>query len=267
MLHTSGRDGRHRAFSLIELLVVVSIIAVLIGLLLPAVAKVRDTARTTKCLANLQQLNTATHAYAADYREALPVGPPVPVVAFGLTTHWSDFFCNWLWIGPGNVPPNQPTGHGVLMTWGYLHDVAAVRCPGEDQPEIYDAELTNLQANAADVFSAYGYRSYDQTTGRRIGDLGLNAAAQPARMLFLDVNRHGPVGVLPSPATNHREDLTNIAYADGHAKTLDNRARHFSALPEHYAAFPTSTLARFAQLVVTADFAMTGDPADAPQLP
>lgn len=62
-------NSRNRAFTIVELLVVVSIIALLIALLLPAIGKARDSARQTQSAGNLRNLSVANVAYAADWND------------------------------------------------------------------------------------------------------------------------------------------------------------------------------------------------------
>ena len=67
-LDHSPRGG----FTLMELLAVIAIIALLAGLLFPAVARVKDNADTTKCLSNLRQIGASINLYCAEHNNTLP---------------------------------------------------------------------------------------------------------------------------------------------------------------------------------------------------
>lgn len=67
------KEARHsRAFTLIEVLVVISVIALLVALLIPSLARSREQARAVMCQSNLKEWGRAMMMYTDDYRGALP---------------------------------------------------------------------------------------------------------------------------------------------------------------------------------------------------
>lgn len=94
------------AFTLVELLVVISIIALLIALLLPALRNARETAYMTKCASNERQLALAATMYATDWAGWGPVGLPNDEAFYG---RWPAQLASYL-NGPTPANGLPPTG-------------------------------------------------------------------------------------------------------------------------------------------------------------
>jgi prepilin-type N-terminal cleavage/methylation domain-containing protein len=72
--------NREAAFTLIELLVVIAIIAILAGLLLPALARAKEKGKSITCVNNLKQLGVALNLYGDSYDGKLPIAEQNPLI-------------------------------------------------------------------------------------------------------------------------------------------------------------------------------------------
>ncbi len=142
-----------RGFTMIELLVVIAIIALLIGILLPALARARTSARTTRCLANVRQIGIAWSMYAGDFDDR---AAPYKTRSDGDLAYW--------WGAEDDVTKQIDPARGVLSPYlaSALHDGSVYECP--EQP----AGSYINQSSVDQVTSTYGYNGYGlapSTTG------------------------------------------------------------------------------------------------------
>jgi prepilin-type N-terminal cleavage/methylation domain-containing protein/prepilin-type processing-associated H-X9-DG protein len=223
---------RKSGFTLIELLVVIAIIAILAALLLPALARAKDRARTTTCLNNLKQLDAAWHLYVVDYNDMV-------VPNNSISTPSTQFVAGASWyIGDARTDPTTTNIVNGLL-YQYNRSPGIYHCPA-DRSTITNAngtplpQLRNRSYNLSQ--SVNGYPDYSSTLPLLVHMFSKFTAIRypdpPTCLLFIDeleeslidaefgmpTAYHGNLTTWSDLPANRHNQGADLSFADGHVE-------------------------------------------------
>jgi len=133
---------RRTAFTLVELLVVISIIALLAALLMPALSSAREKTHRLGCMNNLRILAVAAHQCAADNNDVLPYSNWSSVSTYGPGWAYDAAQCK-------NIASGALTNLTTGAIWPFLKNYKAYRCPKDP--------VNRLPANASGQWKLTSY--------------------------------------------------------------------------------------------------------------
>jgi prepilin-type N-terminal cleavage/methylation domain-containing protein/prepilin-type processing-associated H-X9-DG protein len=175
-----AQKSRSSAFTLVELLVVISVIGILAAMLLPVFSKAKESAKATQCLSNLRQLGLGLQLFVDQNKQRLPVMYDRPVSTNSFLT-------------------NFPSSPNVVLS-NFVGSPLVWRCPSDDK-QLFQQTGSSYAWNVL----------VNGQAEERLRILTMNFSAHQVPLFFDKESFHRVRG---------EDKAVNYLYADGHIKNL-----------------------------------------------
>ncbi|HYE18801.1 MAG TPA: prepilin-type N-terminal cleavage/methylation domain-containing protein [Tepidisphaeraceae bacterium] len=196
-----------KAFTLVELLVVIGIIALLISILLPALSKAREQAQQAACLSNLRQLGASMQLYANDFKDQIPIG-------YHGAQPWTGYFV----VNQSGVT----TLMGLMYASKHMETPQAYFCPSQPDPRFQYATPENpWPPTGAAVLTRLGFTSRPTVSwdgSKPAGNKGMTKMTHIKSKAMLSDIIGIPMSSTDFTSVHHKK--INVLYGDRGARAL-----------------------------------------------